>query len=96
MAVNKLRPQRWLLLVALLLGLAYLSQAQIEHPVSWNFSTSPAGADGMATLTLTATVQGPRHIYSQFIAAGGPEHCLLHGAGGVSAKSKAPGAFGYH
>ena len=72
MALNKLLAQSLLLLVALL-GLYYPSQAQLEHPVSWKFSAAPAGSDGVAMLTLTATVQGKWHIYSQFIEAGGPE-----------------------
>jgi len=60
----------WLLV--LLLGLSQLAQAQIERPVTWKFAAQP-GAAGEATLTFTAAIAGNWHIYSQFIAEGGPE-----------------------
>ncbi|MGI4742065.1 MAG: cytochrome c biogenesis protein CcdA [Janthinobacterium lividum] len=71
MVLNSLLARRLLLLLALLLGLGTPSQAQIEHPVSWKFSASPAGPNGLATLT--AAIQGQWHIYSKFIAEGGPQ-----------------------
>jgi thiol:disulfide interchange protein len=56
----------------LLLGLAHLSRAQVEQPVSWRFTASPVTPAGVSTLTFTATMQGQWHIYSQSMAAGGP------------------------
>jgi hypothetical protein len=56
----------------LLLGLPHRSRAQLEQPVSWRFSDSPATPAGETTLTFTAIIQGQWHIYSQHMAAGGP------------------------
>jgi len=64
---------KWLVVLLLCLGLSYPGHAQIERPVSWKFTATPADQSGAATLTFTASIQGQWHIYSQFIEAGGPE-----------------------
>ncbi len=61
----------WLL--SILLVISQLAQAQIERPVTWKFAATPADKAGEATLTFTAAIAGNWHIYSQFIAEGGPE-----------------------
>jgi DsbC/DsbD-like thiol-disulfide interchange protein len=68
-----MRTQTILLLgLWLSLGLPHLGRAQVEQPVSWRFTASPVTPAGVTTLTFTATIQGQWHIYSQFMAAGGP------------------------
>lgn len=53
------------------LGILPLTFAQIENPVSWSFSTTPA-ADGNVTVNFVASIEPGWHLYSQFIEEGGP------------------------
>lgn len=53
------------------LGILPLTFAQIENPVSWSFSTTPA-ADGNVTVNFVASIEQGWHLYSQFIEEGGP------------------------
>ncbi|MDJ1503741.1 protein-disulfide reductase DsbD family protein [Xanthocytophaga agilis] len=46
-------------------------QAQIERPVTWEFTAKATSAQE-ATLTFTATIKEGWHVYSQFIEDGGP------------------------
>ena len=48
-----------------------VSSAQPQSPVSWTASAAKA-ADGAYKITITATVPGPWHIYSQTTPDGGP------------------------
>lgn len=45
--------------------------AQVKDPVSWKYE-SKKKADGTFDVMITATVQKPWHIYSQFTGKGGP------------------------
>lgn len=53
------------------LGILPLAFAQIERPVTWSFSTTPA-ADGNVTVNFVASIEPGWHLYSQFIEEGGP------------------------
>jgi thiol:disulfide interchange protein DsbD len=59
------------LLLLLLVTLSAFCKAQIEKPVAWNF-TSKNTVNKDFVLTLTATIDNGWHLYSQFIASGGP------------------------
>lgn len=62
-------------LSAILLFISFLfvttSVAQIENPVKWS-TTIEKTSDKEALLVMTATIQKGWHLYSQFIADGGP------------------------
>ncbi len=64
-----------LLFPATLLFISFLftttSVAQIENPVKWS-TTVEKTSDKEAVLVMTATIQKGWHLYSQFIADGGP------------------------
>ncbi len=60
-----------LLFSLLLLSCVLMTQAQILKPVSWSFSSKQTG-DQEFELTLTAKIDNNWHLYSQFIADGGP------------------------
>jgi thiol:disulfide interchange protein DsbD len=60
-----------LLFSLLLLSCVLFTQAQILKPVSWSFSSKQTG-DQEFELTLTAKIDNNWHLYSQFIADGGP------------------------
>lgn len=45
--------------------------AQIENPVEWSFSATKISA-GVYDVVLTATIEKPWHLYSQFTGKGGP------------------------
>lgn len=49
----------------------YTVNAQIINPTHWSFVSKKAGLDLYDT-QFTATVDAPWHIYSQFLAPGGP------------------------
>ena len=55
---------RLFLLSAILVVLASTAQAQIENPVTWNFSAKKL-ADKKMEVHLTATIQSGWHVYSQ-------------------------------
>lgn len=59
------------LLSILSLFIVYTSQAQILEPVKWNYSVEKV-SEGEANLVLKATIEKGWHVYSQFIAEGGP------------------------
>lgn len=45
--------------------------AQIENPVEWSFSATKISS-GVYDVVLTATIEKPWHLYSQFTGKGGP------------------------
>lgn len=55
---------RLFLLSSILTILALTSQAQIENPVTWNFSVQKL-ADKKFEVHMTATIQSGWHVYSQ-------------------------------
>ncbi len=55
---------------ALFIGLS-CTQAQVENPVKWTFSTVKK-ADKKYQLIATATIEGEWHLYSQSTPDGGP------------------------
>ncbi|MBP1617854.1 MAG: Protein-disulfide reductase [Bacteroidetes bacterium] len=59
------------ILVMLLLVTSVVCNAQIQNPVKWSFASRSTGV-GEAELVLTATIENGWHLYSQFIAEGGP------------------------
>ena len=59
------------LLLLFLITLSVFCRAQIEHPVEWNFTTHKT-SNTETELIFTAKINSGWHIYSQFIAKGGP------------------------
>lgn len=57
--------------LAFLLAAGLCAQAQIKNPVQWTY-TAAKTADKSYTVTITATVASPWHIYSQNTPKGGP------------------------
>jgi thiol:disulfide interchange protein DsbD len=53
------------------IAIAIVSFGQIENPVTWSFSSRNTGADE-SELVISATIDNGWHMYSQFIAEGGP------------------------
>lgn len=62
--------KRILGVLVLLLSVVSL-RAQIQNPVSWSFSQKALSGNEVE-LTFTATVESGWHMYSQFVAEGGP------------------------
>ncbi|POY39149.1 disulfide bond formation protein DsbD [Solitalea longa] len=62
--------KRGMFLLLMLLG-SLTTFAQIENPVSWQFSSKTLKGDE-AVLILSAKIDGNWHMYSQFIEEGGP------------------------
>lgn len=60
-----------ILVVVLLLISRITVFAQIENPVEWSFSATKISA-GVYDVVLTATIEKPWHLYSQFTGKGGP------------------------
>jgi hypothetical protein len=56
--------QKLTLLLVLIFAIQFSSNAQIENPVSWNFSAVKKGPK-QYEVHMTATVSGNWHIYSQ-------------------------------
>ncbi|MDP4189083.1 MAG: cytochrome c biogenesis protein CcdA, partial [Bacteroidota bacterium] len=59
------------ILTLLFIALSIFSQAQIEHPVTWNFS-SRQGKDGTINLYFTARIEAGWHIYAMNLPKDGP------------------------
>ena len=57
--------------LAVLLVTGFCAQAQIKDPVQWTYAATKT-ADKTYTITITATVASPWHIYSQNTPKGGP------------------------
>lgn len=59
--------------VILALSLLFLSTAgaQAPDPTKWTFESKKVGQD-LYDINITVTVDPPWHIYSQFLASGGP------------------------
>lgn len=55
----------------LFIALSIFSQAQIEHPVTWNFS-SQQGKEGTINLYFTARIEAGWHIYAMNLPKDGP------------------------
>ncbi|AFD09097.1 thiol:disulfide interchange protein [Solitalea canadensis DSM 3403] len=64
------RMKRVLVMLAMLIS-SIAVYAQIETPVTWSYSSKNTKGDE-AVLILTAKIDGGWHMYSQFIADGGP------------------------
>lgn len=62
---------RKIILALLLLATTIVCNAQIQNPAKWTFSSRSTGV-GEAQLVITATIDDGWHLYSQFIADGGP------------------------
>lgn len=58
-----------IILASLFIVSALLTQAQKMNPVSWNFQAVKK-ADKQYDIILTANVESPWHIYSQFVKKG--------------------------
>ncbi|WP_026897436.1 protein-disulfide reductase DsbD family protein [Daejeonella oryzae] len=59
------------LITLILIFVAFTTQAQIFEPVKWSFSSKTI-SDTEAELLITAKIEKGWHVYSQFIAEGGP------------------------
>ena len=57
------------ILASLFIVIAFLSQAQKMNPVNWSFQAIKKG-DKQYDVVLTANVEAPWHIYSQFVKKG--------------------------
>jgi len=57
------------ILISLIIFSAVLTQAQKMNPVNWNFQAVKK-ADKQYDIILTANVESPWHIYSQFVKKG--------------------------
>ncbi|SEA31093.1 thiol:disulfide interchange protein DsbD [Arachidicoccus rhizosphaerae] len=63
--------KKLLCMAVMVLGLTLALNAQPQSPVKWT-AAAEKSANGNYTLTLTATVPAPWHIYSQSTPDGGP------------------------
>jgi thiol:disulfide interchange protein DsbD len=60
-----------LLIASLFFFCWYAAAAQIENPVHWNFSATKV-SPGVYDVVLSAEIEQPWHLYSQFTGKGGP------------------------